>query len=129
MNKMIFNATVEQELSQIFCYKTGQNLCPLLILNITFHMDYSDTHWESIPYGKIVFDEIINCQTNEKIDYNDLPIIAQLECNKYCREYLLNNKLDSYENVIPINSYPYRMHNPGDQDINHFAEIIPFSHT
>lgn len=89
-------------------------------------MDHSSTQWEDIPHGKIIYEKIINTQTNKTIKYDDLTIIAQIECNKHCREYLRNNNLDPYANIIPINSYPYRMADPDNADVNRMADIIPF---
>jgi len=65
-------------------------------------MDYSATQWEDIPHGKIDYEKIINAQTNKTIKYDDLTIIVQIECNKHCRDYLRNNNLDSYSNIIPF---------------------------
>jgi len=79
-----------------------------------------------IPNGNIVFDEIVDCSTNEIIDIQNLTTIAQIECNKHCREYVSKNKLSPYENIFPMESYPYRFPDHENADKTHFAEIIQF---
>ena len=126
ITRHVLYTSVMQELTPIICIKTLTNFIPELPLKISFYMDYSSTRWEDLPYGKIVYEKIINTQTNETINFSDLTIIAQIYCNKHCREYLSHNNLDPYSNIIPINSYPYRMPDPENVDVNIMADIIPF---
>ncbi|HBD9439200.1 TPA: hypothetical protein ACWM1T_001781 [Legionella pneumophila] len=126
ITRHVLYTCVIQELTPVICIKTLTNIIPDLLLKITFYMDHSSTQWEDIPHGKIIYEKIINTQTNKTIKYDDLTIIAQIECNKHCREYLRNNNLDPYANIIPINSYPYRMADPDNADVNRMADIIPF---
>ncbi|HAT3881909.1 TPA: hypothetical protein I8672_003370 [Legionella pneumophila] len=126
ITRHVLYTCVIQELTPVICIKTLTNIIPDLPLKITFYMDHSSSHWEDLPNGKIVYEKIINTQTNETIKFSDLSTIAQIYCNKHCREYLSDNNLDPYNNIIPINSYPYRMPDPENMDLNKMADIIPF---
>ena len=122
----IITTQVEQELDHITCIKTKENFIPKLSLKITFQLNHDHIEWHNYPSAEIVFIEIINLSTNQIIVFEDLPIIAQINARKKCREYLEHNQLDNYYNIIPFNSYPYRMSNPLNQNKSNVANIIPF---
>lgn len=122
----IITTQVEQELDHITCLKTKENVIPELSLKITFQLNHNDIEWHNDLSSKIMFVEIINLATNQIIVFEDLPIIAQINARKKCREYLEHNQLDNYHNIIPFNSYPYRMSNPLNQNKSNAAKIIPF---
>ena len=125
MNHVI-TTQVEQVLDSIICLKTKENVIPELSLKITFQLNHDHIKWHNDPSAEIVFIEIINLSTNQIIVFEDLPIIAQINARKKCREYLEFNQLDNYHNIIPLNSYPYRMSNPLNQNKSNVANIIPF---
>lgn len=122
----VFITKIQQELEPIICLETKTNILPELNLKIIFQLNHENIEWHNAPYPKIMFIKILNLETNNKIEYDDLPMIAQINSQKQCRIYLHHNKLDPYHNIFPINSAPYRFSNPLNQDYSQIADIITF---
>lgn len=86
--------------------------------------DFADFH--NRDRGTLRILKLVDSISKADIDHDILPIEIQLHIRSLCFQYIDQNHLEPYANIIPIESYPIRWGSLDPQDTARKAEVIPF---
>ena len=97
-------------------------------IEITFEYFYAPdfTDFHNRARGTLQVLKLVDSISKTNIDPDALPIEIQILIRSLCFQYIDQNHLEPYANIIPIEAYPIRWNSLSPDDKSRTAEIIPF---